>query len=158
MLASFFQNEPPAMGPFYVGLGTGGAFLSENGTLADLNEVTGQGYTRQRIERNSSPAGWELRGDFVQSPPMEFTNVHPTNDWEPVDYAFLTLSQSGLEEPVVLIAAVEFPHSIRVRPGDTFRFLFKFRQVTTGLRRERINYAASSLISAGSMVATAEVL
>lgn len=158
LLSSFFQNEPPTLGPFYVGLGTGGAFLAENGTLDQIVEVSGQGYERHVINRDSSAAGWQLNGDTVQSPVLTFWNSHPTLDWEPVDFAFLTLSQSGTVDPAILIAAVEFPNSAQVGPQSELRFTFKFRQVTTGLDNNRVNYAVGALLGGSGVVATAEVL
>lgn len=158
LLSSFFQNDPPTFGPFYVGLGTGGAFLSENGELGDLNEIQGQGYERFMIERSKQPAGWTLHGDYVQSPEVVFRNTHPLESWEPVDYAFITLSQSGTNEPAILIAASEFPHSLEVKPQDAFRFSFRFRQITTGVKHQRVNYAASSLLASVVMTGSAEVV
>jgi hypothetical protein len=156
LLTTFFQNEPPTMGPFYIGLGTGGAYLAENGTLNELNEVSGQGYERYRVERDASPAGWERRDNHVQSPELVFTNTHPVEDWVPIDYAFLTLSQEGVLSPAVLIAAVEFPHSIELGPTTSLKFHFRFSQTTNGPNRDRVHYAATSLLAASLVLATAD--
>jgi hypothetical protein len=158
LLASYFQSEPPAFGPFYVGLGTGGAFLSEAGTLADLNEISEPGYVRAPIARDNTVAGWELRGDMVQSPELLFPNTDPLNDWGPVDFAFLTLSQAGSQEPNVLIAAVEFPKSLVVNPGDSLKVIFRFRAVTNGPKFQRIAHAGSSVSSQAGVSAIAVVI
>lgn len=158
LLSSFFQNEPPTFGPFYIGLGTGGHFKAENGTLAGIEEVSGQGYERFRINRDSTADGWELRGDTVQSPTIRFWNSDPLDDWTPVDFAFLTLSQQGTFGDTTLIAAAEFPNSVAVGPQSEFRFIFRFRQITTGLDPNRVNYAVASLLGSAGVVASAEIL
>jgi hypothetical protein len=151
-------HEPPTFGPFYIGLGTGGNFLAENGTLAQIEEVSGQGYERFMIGRDNSVDGWELRGDTVQSPTIRFNNTDPLADWTPVDFAFLTLSQQGTLGNTTLIAAVEFPNSVEVGPQSEFRFIFRFRQITTGLDNNRVNYAVGALLGGAGVVASAEVL
>lgn len=158
LLSSFFQNEPPTFGPFYIGLGTGGNFLSENANLAGIEEVTGQGYERFMVGRDSSADGWELRGDTVQSPTIRFWNSDPLDDWTPVDFAFLTLSQQGTLGDTTLIAAAEFASSVEVGPQSEFRFIFRFRQITTGLDSNRVNYAVGALLGASVVSATAEIL
>lgn len=158
LLSSFFQNEPPTLGPFYVGLGTGGAYLAENATLDQIVELSGPGYERFQINRDSSVDGWQLNGDTVQSPTIRFWNSSPNQDWASADFAFLTLSQSGALDPAILIAAVEFPNSVFVGPQSEFRFTFKFRQITTGLDNNRINYAVGALLGASVVSATAEIL
>ena len=72
LLSSFFQNEPPTLGPFYVGLGTGGAFLAENGTLDQIVEVSGQGSERHVINRDSSRP--TSPNTTVTAPPTSMTS------------------------------------------------------------------------------------
>lgn len=131
ILSSYFQNIPISFGPFYVGLGNGAAPVNEYLTLREIagREISETGYSRHPILRNSSSAGWELRGDTVWSPELVFTNTGLTC-WEPVNFAFLTLSPQGNEVPTTLISASDFKNSIVLKPGQSLRMYFTFKQMT----------------------------
>lgn len=151
VLSNYFLNEPVAFGPFYLGLGSGGVYAHEAARLSDMNEISGSGYARAPIARDSSVNGWTLRGDYVQSPELRFTNTAVNGCWDPVDYAFLTLSQSGELGDSILIAADEFPNSITLAPGQTLKVVFRFNLRTEGIRYERF-HSASGLIIASAII------
>ena len=157
-LAAYFQNEPPTFGPFFVGLGGGGAYMREGASLVDLNEISGNGYQRQMVTRDSSPTGWELRDGYVQSPELAFINTSAVNCWEPVDFVFLTLSAEASNSPDVLIAAVELPNTIDLGTRRTMKVIFRFKQTTTPLDEPRHHEGISSLTSYGLFAADAVVL
>lgn len=116
-------------GPFYIGLGKGPMPLSENSTLNDINEVVGSGYSRIPVQRDSSSLGWSVEGDMAEAPEVTWTNSNLTTNWQPVDYAFLTLSHSGITLPSVLIAAVELDNTVILEPQKKLKILFRFRQL-----------------------------
>ena len=77
---------------FYIGLSTSDeATLGEAATLSGISEVTGTGYARQQVTRDSS--GWPtLVGDTVTSSTETFT---AGGTWTGAVSAFLTDSPSG---------------------------------------------------------------
>lgn len=130
MLATYFQNTPPSFGPFYVGLGTGPAPLEGDTTLADLSELSGNGYARRSVTRDATGTGWILAGNKVTGPVLSFTNTSPTATWSPIDFVFLTLSPSGVTAPNILIAAIDLEDSVFVGPGESFPTTFKFKTLS----------------------------
>ena len=128
ILNAYFQGVD-FDGPFYIGLGSGPLPPNEGDTLADVTEVTGTDYSRQPIERGGSPTGWTVADDTAQGAEVRFINPDPSNCWTPADYAFLTLSPEGTDNPYVLIAAVDLDESISLMPNKVLSLIFKFRQV-----------------------------
>jgi len=140
ILSVYFRREPEDFGPFYVGLGVGSAPLDENTTLADisLREVTGAGYERVMIRRDDTAQGWSLRDhDMVQSPELTFTNTSLTECWDPINFAFLTLSSEGALDPDVIISAVDLRNTKILEPGKIFKIYYRFKQSTFAYNYER---------------------
>jgi hypothetical protein len=158
LLASYFQDEPVTFGPFYVGLGTGGATINEHTTLADLVEISDIGYSRQIVNRDAGPNGWELRNGYVQSPVVEFTNPGPTACWDSIDFAFVTLSPEGLTGNTTLIAATDFPNSVYLTPGKTQKVIFRCNVRSGLLVIETVSNFSISMVSNAILVADGTVI
>lgn len=116
-------------GPFYIGLGSGPFPINENATLSDVVEITGTNYARQPVTRDGSATGWSVVGDTAQAAQISWQNLDLNTCWDPIDYAFLTLSPSGVLAPTTLIAAVDLTQTILLGPERTMRVIFKFRQL-----------------------------
>jgi len=157
LLASYFQDEPVTFGPFYVGLGTGGAILNENISLSDLVEISDAGYARQVVNRDAGPNGWSLQSGFVESPVLEFTNTGQPC-WAPADYVFLTLSPDGLNGDTTIIAATNFANSELLVSGKRLRIIFRFRARSGGLTHESNQQASAYLVSNALIFAEAVVI
>lgn len=113
------QNVPAT---FYLGLGNNGGTVgipAEDSTLATITEVTGDGYNRQEITRDST--GWpdlikDTDGDwYVTSKKVAFTNSG-TSDWTSADYLFITDAASGTTGN--LIATIALNASRVLKPSD----------------------------------------
>ncbi len=127
-LAQVYFQAVAFTGPFYVGLGTGGIPTGRAKTLADVTEVAGLGYGRKSITREIGGTGWTLVDNMVSSPVLTFTstNPDPNAEWDPIEYAFLTLSPSGVDSPNVLISCIEVPETLILGGGDSESIVFKF--------------------------------
>lgn len=132
--------------------------MQEDGSVSDLNELNGLGYSRQMISRDSTPSGWALEDGYVQSPELTFSNSSFVDSWDPVDFAFITLSSEGSNDPNILIAAIEFGSSIDVPAQRDLKIIFKIYQTTTPLDEPRIHSGATSMTSLGLLAAEATVL
>jgi len=148
ILTAYFQQEPGDFGPFYIGLGVGAVPMDENLTLADISEreIAGSGYSRKIINRDDSSQGWAVfSDDSVNSPEIIFTNTSYTT-WDPIGFAFLTLSPLGTESPSLLIAAIDFKHSIILTPGKQTKFNFRFSYNHANFMHQRVLCAQSSVV------------
>lgn len=103
------QNAPTA---FYAGLGNSGGAAEEppdTATLATITEVTGTGYSRLQVERNTTgfPSLTLDAGDYVvQSKTLTWTNTGTTN-WTTIDYVFLTDVQTGTAGKLILTVSTQ---------------------------------------------------
>jgi len=116
-------------GPFYIGLGKGPFPQSEDSSLDDVNEITGFGYTRMPVNRDQSPYGWSIDGDLAQGAEVSWFNTDLSTSWEPADYAFLTLSPSGVSAPAILICATDLVSTTIVAPQRKLKIIYQFRQL-----------------------------
>ena len=103
------QNVPTK---FYLGLGNNGGtpgIPAENATLADITEVSGDGYARQEITRDTN--GWpsltkDTDGDwYVTSKQVAFVNTG-TENWSAADYLFITDAASGTDGKLLICIAL----------------------------------------------------
>ena len=121
-------------GPFYIGLGVGAFPQAESSSLADVTEVNGLGYARQPVQRDASPFGWSV-GDplcpmgTAQAAEITWKNISTDLCWDPADYAFLTTSPLALDEPNILIAAVDLANTVILEPQKKLKMIFRFQQV-----------------------------
>ncbi len=125
-LAQVYFQATTFAGPFYVGLGTGGIPEGRDKTLANVTEVVGTGYSRASVVRDGSGAGWTVADGVATSPILTFTNtdVDAADVWTDADYAFLTLSPSGVVAPAILLATVELDETLILAPGDSKQIRF----------------------------------
>lgn len=128
ILTTYFQAGD-FTGPFYIGLGTGPFPQAESATLSDVVEVTGVNYQRQQVLRDSSSYGWQVVDGTAQAAQVSWANLDLTTCWTPADYAFLTLSPTGTDNPNILIAAVDLDNAVILEPERKMRIIFKFSQL-----------------------------
>jgi len=103
------QNAPTK---FYLGLGNNGGtpgIPAEDATLATITEVSGDGYARQEITRDT--IGWpsltkDSDGDwYVTSKQVAFVNTGSEN-WPAADYMFITDTPSGTDGKLLICIAL----------------------------------------------------
>ena len=128
ILNNYF-NATDFTGPFYIGLASGPIPQLETATLADVDEIFGFGYKRIAVNRDDSPYGWSISDDTAKAAEVSWFNSDVSTSWKPADYAFLTLSAYGQDEPNILIAAVDLENTVILAPQKKFKLLFKFRQI-----------------------------
>lgn len=128
ILSTYFQAGT-FTGPFYIGLGTGPFPQSEAATLSDVVEVTGVNYARQQVLRDSSSYGWDVTNGYAQGAQVSWNNLDLSTCWTPADYAFLTLSPTGTDNPNILIAAVDLDTPVILEPQRKIKIIFKFNQL-----------------------------
>lgn len=123
-----FQTAIAGEGSFYVGLGVGPIPADRTKTLADVVEVTGPGYERKTVTRVVAGLGWVLADGVITSPALTFANssLDPLAVWTSGDYAFLTLSPSGLTAPVTLFATTELVVPILLAGGESKQITVSF--------------------------------
>lgn len=122
LLDAYFRNQN-APTTFYLGLGhiSGSPDVpADSDTLATINEISGDGYARVEITRdtNGFPTLSQdgATGDwYVSSKTCAFTNTGSV-DWDSVDYIFLTDVASGTSGKLLVTAAASA--SKVVSPGD----------------------------------------
>jgi len=122
VLDVYFRNQN-APTTFYLGLGNNGGtpgIPAENATLADITEVSGTGYARQEITRDTT--GWPTLaqdssdGDYyVTSKQVGFVNSG-TSDWTSADYLFITDAASGTTGK--LLVCIALSSSRVLKPSD----------------------------------------
>lgn len=93
VLETFYVNQSAPAGNFFLGLSN--STPVDTSTLATITEVSGSGYARQTIQRNTT--GWPTRGlvgnDWqIQALTVTFT---ATGTWTTANYAFLASVVSG---------------------------------------------------------------
>lgn len=119
ILDSVLKNDQSGVSEFYIGL-CNNESVSRETTMAEIAEITGNGYARIKINRDSS--GWQ---SFVEQPDcLSARSVeqvfNPTGDWTPFSRVFLTTVASGtsgkllavttaLASPVVLTNGNKYP-------------------------------------------------
>ena len=118
-------------GPFYIGLGEGFFPPNDSATLSDVIEVSGTNYSRIAVARDED--GWTPINASMSTDVLEWHNLDPAASWTPAEYAFLTLSPSGQDEPNILISAVDLPKTIILGPTQVASMMvrFKFASRTT---------------------------
>ena len=128
ILSTYFTGTT-FTGPFYIGLGTGPLPVIEHATLNDIVEVEGLNYSRQQVQRSSNPYGWSIVDGTAQAAQVSWINQDLVEAWTPADYAFLTLSPTGVDDPNILIAAVDLNDTVVLQPDRKMRIIFKFSQL-----------------------------
>ena len=153
ILRQYFYGTPETFGPFYIGLGSGGIVWEEDASLAQIShrEISGRTYERQLVTRDDTVTGWEQRGDTMVSPELVFSNTS-YDCWEDIDFAFLCFSPHGTSGDMTLLSAVQFPHTLVIKPNKSLRLQFRFRAST--LFTQIVEFQSGS----SSVTATASIL
>lgn len=108
----------------YIGLAHG-ALPGKSGTLADVLELTGNGYARKLLTRNTTdwPTLTSSAGDWkIASKLHEFDAI---GDYDfPADYAFICDVAAGTVGRLFL--SISVPEPFRLLAGDSFENIYEY--------------------------------
>lgn len=123
LLKLIYQGDTTAFASgFYLGLCNSDGVTNET-TLADLTEVTGSGYARVQLNRNSTDWGDPAEGSnsyHTESKQITFT---ATGDWTAFNRAFICNAASGTSGKLFIISGA-LTTTKTLSTGESFSLTF----------------------------------